>query len=389
MDRLGCGVLIPTYNNSGTIASVIESAKQYANKVYVVNDGCTDDTKEVLSKIEGIKQIGYEKNRGKGVALKTGFKAMVEDGLKYAITLDADGQHKSEDIPLLIENVEEGDKVLVAGVRNIDTQEGMPSKNGFANKFSNFWFKIETGMDFPDTQCGMRLYPIAEMSRHHYFSTKYEYELEVLVRSVWQGIELKAQPVHVYYPPAEERVSHFRPFKDFSRISVLNTILVTIALLIIKPRDFVRKLTFSNAKKFVNDHLLHTPHSNAAVAISVGIGVCIGILPIWGFQIIVALAIAQLLGISKTITVLCSNVSIFPLTPFIIWAGYAVGALMTGGEVIPKFDFDQFTIDMVKNQMKQDAIQYLIGSTTMALAAGLTSGIATWCILKLKHGKKE
>ena len=380
-----CGVLIPTYNNSGTIKQVIESAKAYCDDVFVVNDGCTDNTAEILSATEGIHVAGYEKNCGKGTALKTGFKAMTELGFEFAITMDADGQHKAEDIPLLAQHLGDEKKILVAGVRNIDTQEGMPQKNGFANKFSNFWFKVETGTDFPDTQCGMRLYPIAEMSKHHYFSTKYEYELEVLVRSVWQGIKLIAQPIHVYYPPAEERVSHFRPFKDFSRISVLNTILVTVALLYVKPRDFIRSLSWQKVKDFINNHIIHAPYSDAKITASVGLGVALGILPIWGFQIIAALALSQLLRLSRTITVLCSNVSIFPLTPFVIWAGYAVGSLITGGNAIPEFDFDKFkNAKEIANTLATDAYQYIAGSIVLALAAAALASLITWVCLRAK-----
>lgn len=384
LKRIKCGILIPTYNNDGTVATVAQDALKYCYDVYVVNDGCTDNTLAELAKVENIHVVGYEKNQGKGVALKTGMKAMVEAGFDFAITLDADGQHKVEDIPLLIQNIGDKKNILVAGVRNVYTQEGMPAKNGFANKFSNFWFKVETGIDFPDTQCGMRLYPIAEMAKHHYFSTKYEFELEVLVRSVWQGTELIAQPIHVYYPPAEERVTHFRPFQDFSRISVLNTILVTIALLYIKPRDFFRQLSWSHIKKLFDEHIVHTKYSDSVVATSVGLGVTLGILPIWGAQMIVALALAQVFKLSRTITVLCSNVSIFPLTPFVLWASYAIGSIITGGHVIPKFDFESFSLDNFKNTLATDVWQYFIGACILAIFCGLLTGIITYGILKRK-----
>jgi hypothetical protein len=118
----------------------------------------------------------------------------------------------------------------------------VPGKSNFGNNFSNFWFWFETGLRMPDTQSGYRLYPIKALKELTFFTRKYEFEIEVLVRASWSGIEIKSIPVKVFYPEKEKRVSHFRPFWDFSRISVLNTVLVTITLLYIKPRDFFRSI---------------------------------------------------------------------------------------------------------------------------------------------------
>ena len=92
----------------------------------------------------------------------------------------------------------------------------------------------------PDTQSGYRLYPLLHLPKC-YFTGKYEFEIEVLVRSSWRGVQVSSLPIRVLYDPSE-RVSHFRPFWDFLRISFLNTFLVLIALLYIKPRDFLRQL---------------------------------------------------------------------------------------------------------------------------------------------------
>ena len=380
LKALKCGILIPTYNNNGTIATVVREALTYCEDVWVVNDGSTDNTNQQLEEIEGLHLLGYTQNRGKGYALKTGFKAMVEAGLRYALTIDADGQHKWEDLPALVAQAEQHPDSIICGTRNVKTQEGMPGKNSFANQFSNFWFKVETGMDFPDTQCGYRIYPIDRLKKKHFFGTKYEFELEVLVRSVWSGIELVAQPVHVYYPPAEERVSHFRPFQDFSRISVLNTILVIVAFLWIKPRDFFRKITWGIIKKKIDENLIHNPESAERIAAAASLGVLFGILPLWGFQMLLALAIAHILKLNKVIALIFSNISIPPCIPFILWGSYAIGGLLTGsGKATP--ELHEITLENVWN----DTLQYLVGSCALAIMASLVAGVLVYLIVKIKR----
>ena len=95
-------VIIPTYNNGGTVADVVARALQQTPHVIVVNDGSDDDTLSALRPFD-IILLSYDRNRGKGHALKQGFRKARELGFRYAVTLDADGQHFPEDIPLLLE----------------------------------------------------------------------------------------------------------------------------------------------------------------------------------------------------------------------------------------------------------------------------------------------
>jgi glycosyltransferase involved in cell wall biosynthesis len=236
---LKCCVLIPTYNNATTIAQVVQDVLQYSDDVCVVNDGSTDGTPAILAQFPQLKVFSYEKNKGKGWALRNGFDFARRHGYEYAITIDSDGQHYADDLPVFIEALKTEKNAILIGARNMN-QASVPGKSSFGNKFSNFWFRFETGIDLPDTQSGYRLYPIKALEKLWFFTRKYEFEIEVIVRAAWSGIEVKCVPVKVYYPPAEERITHFRPFQDFSRISVLNTILVTITLLWIKPRNRLR-----------------------------------------------------------------------------------------------------------------------------------------------------
>jgi len=237
-------VIIPTYNNENTLAAVIDSVLEYAADVVLVNDGSTDQTAEILYQYrEMIKVISYAMNRGKGFALKCGFNYAQEHGYQYALTIDSDGQHFAEDIPLFVAAAEQHPNALIVGNRNL-TQDNMPKKNSFANKFSNFWFVVQTGQKLPDTQTGYRLYPLKKMGRLRPFTSRYEAELEMLVRCAWRGIKLISIPVRVYYAPEEERVTHFRPGIDFLRISLLNMVLTLLAVVYGYPAKLVQQIVY-------------------------------------------------------------------------------------------------------------------------------------------------
>ena len=223
-------VIIPTYNNARTIAQVISDVVAYCQDVIVVNDGSTDETATVLDRLPvPITLVSYPKNKGKGHALVKGFLKARELGFTHAITIDADGQHFAADIPILMNKMEENPEAIIVGCRNL-TEKNMPRQNTFANKFSNFWFRLQTGINLPDTQSGFRLYNLKALRLLQLITSRYEAELELLVFAAWAGCPISSVNVRVYYPPVEERVSHFRPVYDFFRISVLNTILCVVAL---------------------------------------------------------------------------------------------------------------------------------------------------------------
>lgn len=233
-------VLIPTYNNDRTLAQTISSVLEYTANVIVVNDGSTDNTEMILERFKDqINLVSYPKNRGKGAALREGFKRAEELGYEYAITLDADGQHLPSEIPKFLEKITPGEKVLIIGNREMNS-ENIPQKSIFGRKFSNFWVKLETNRDLMDTQSGFRLYTVATMNRFRFFTVKYDFEIESLVRWVWRDYPVKIVNIKVYYPPPAERVSHFKGFKDNFRISLLNTVLVIMTLIYIMPRRFFR-----------------------------------------------------------------------------------------------------------------------------------------------------
>lgn len=239
-----CAV-IPTYQNAKTLLKVVADVHRVVDTVFVVDDGSNDGTAALLDKTTGNerpeKVLTHPKNCGKGAALKTGLTYARQQGFRYAVTVDADGQHRADDIPALLKAVEEEPDALAIGSRGLQ-HENMPAKSTFANRFSNFWFALQTLQRLPDTQSGLRIYPLRCLHGLRWMSARYEAELTLLVFSAWAGVKLLPVPVSVYYPPRDQRVTHFRPGRDFTRISVLNTLLCFLMVVYGWPRIFCRQI---------------------------------------------------------------------------------------------------------------------------------------------------
>lgn len=372
-------VLIPTYNNAATLAAVITDVSAYTDHIIVVNDGSSDNTEELVQSFPFIQFISYKKNVGKGWALRKGFEYAIAKNYQYAITIDSDGQHFAKDLPTFIEKLETSKDAIIIGARNMG-QASVPGKSSFGNKFSNFWFKVETGINSPDTQSGYRLYPLQLLKGIRFITRKYEFEIEVLVRAAWRGVKIDSVPVSVYYAPKEIRISHFRPFKDFTRISILNTFLVIITFLYIKPRNFIRML-FDKKKmnEFLKDHLVQPHQSDILKSASVAFGIFMGIIPIWGIQLGTAIFFAILFRLNKALVIIAANISLPPMIPLIIFGSYKIGAFWMGDRV----GHLEFSRDITRESIRTNLEQYIYGSITLAVFAGLLFGVVTFGLLKL------
>lgn len=382
IEALHCVVVIPTYNNAGTIARVIADVAAYSDHILVVNDGSTDDTERILASFPAIRLLSYSPNRGKGYALKQALKCAAEAGYDYALTIDADGQHFAEDIPVFIDRIEEAPDSLLIGARNL-TADNMPAKNTFANKFSNFWYKVETGKTLTDTQSGFRLYPLRKLRGMRFLTRRYEFEVEIIVRAAWRGIPVENVPVKVYYAPIGERVSHFRPLKDFTRISLLNSVLVLCALLFHYPWRFLRAMTKENIRRFFDKQVIHAPDSNFRMACAIGWGVFCGIIPLWGYQMIFAVVTAHFMRLNKVVALVFSNISIPPMIPFILYGSLLTGAAITGSDL--SFAPETVSIEFLGRSLTQ----YLVGSFALAALSGFAALCASWAIMIVCNRKRD
>jgi len=376
-------VLIPTYNNETTLVQVIDEVKQFTSNIIVVNDGSIDNTKNLLQNISNIDVVNFSENQGKGMALRQGFKKAHELGYTHAVTVDSDGQHKATDLPIFFKNIEEKPNALFIGARNM-TQNNVPGTSSFGNNFSNFWFKFETGIDAPDTQSGYRAYPIHLLKDMRFFTTKYELEIEVIVRAAWKDIPIEFLPIDVYYPPQEERITHFRKIPDFTRISILNTVLVTLAILYYKPRNFIRSLKKKSFKDFIKEHLFNKNISIEKTLLGVFIGVFIGLSPFHGFKLMTVIALTVGLKLNKPLTIGLSYMfGLAPIIPILIFVSHEIGAFVLQNNNHLLFAHrNNLTIQFVFENIYQ---QYLGGIILATIGASLVTFISFILIFLRKN----
>ena len=323
---------MPTFNNQGTLSKVIQDLKVYTSNIVIINDGSTDSTLEILNKFPELQVLNFPKNKGKGEALKQGFKFAESLGYNYAVTIDSDGQHYADDLDIFLnelENKKEGDQeILLVGDRNMG-QDGIPGKSTTGNKFSNFWFLVVSGVQLRDTQSGYRLYPLKIVNSIKLYTRKFEFEIEVIVKASWRYVLVRNIPIKVYYDK-ENRVTHFRPFKDIVRIVLLYMWFVLVSFFYIHPRNKYREFKDKGFKRFWNEDILKSEEPAHKKAAAVALGIFVGILPFWGLHTLLVFLLAAVFKLNKVIAFLFSNISIPPLIPFIIYISYQFGSLLTG-----------------------------------------------------------
>jgi uncharacterized protein (DUF2062 family) len=372
-------IVIPCFNHFVTFAAVARAAQKFC-PVVVVDDGSALP----LPELPDCDLIRLKKNSGKGAALRAGFQRAVELGFTHAITMDADGQHFAEDLPKFLAAAQAQPEALIVGVRDFFAA-GCPTHRRRSNAVSTFWFRVETGVRLPDTQCGFRCYPLSLTQRLETRSGRYAFELEFMVRASWVGTPIIAVPVKCSYVPDQLRQSHFRPVRDLVHITIMNIGLVLQSWFV--PRTL--RIAWSHGerwslRKTVREFFTEHAHEPARMAGAVGLGLFFGVVPIYGFQMVAAAAAAHQLRLNKAITLLASNISIPPIVPFILYGSMLVGHwIFTGQKLAAGFSPQSMT--------KANALayfgQWFVGSFALAVMIAALGTIITYFVARLVRRK--
>jgi len=206
-------VVIPVYN-SPYIKEVVKDVLEYGYYVIVVDDGSDKAVDDLHVEI-----IRHDSNKGKGEAILTGAKRAKELGFDSFVTMDADKQHLSSEIIKLIDAYKK--ESIVIGCRDFE-DENVPKSSKFGRAFSNFWVNLETFKNLKDTQSGFRIYPISILDLN-IKNRRFDFEIEVIVLHSYMKRDVIDVEVKCYYPPNEERISHFDKVRDNIRLSKIHS----------------------------------------------------------------------------------------------------------------------------------------------------------------------
>lgn len=205
-------VVIPAYNEAGHISGLISEVKKYHLEILVIDDGSSDNTFNIAKNLQVHAMLNL-RNQGKGASLVKGFKYAIENNFDAVITMDADGQHLPQDLPLLMKAGEDEDTHIVIGNRMGQTG-GMPFVRVITNKFMSWFISVISNQHMPDTQCGFRLIKSEVLKKVELRTSKFETESEILIKASRLGFKIKSVPVKSIYGREKSQIN---PFVDTFR----------------------------------------------------------------------------------------------------------------------------------------------------------------------------
>ncbi|NID06253.1 glycosyltransferase family 2 protein [Luteibacter jiangsuensis] len=211
-------VLIPCLNEERAIGRVVGEALALGLPVIVVDDGSDDRTPDIVGAMP-VTLLRHETRRGKGEALRTGFREVLRMGYDAVVTMDGDGQHLAADIPAIVAAGERYPGSIVIGARLLD-REQQPNGRRRANAVADWGISWACALPIADTQSGQRLYPRETLDLADIPAEHFVFEAAVLITACRErGIGVVSVPIASRYQ-GEFRLSHFSPVRDVTRITL-------------------------------------------------------------------------------------------------------------------------------------------------------------------------
>jgi glycosyltransferase involved in cell wall biosynthesis len=204
-----CAAVVPCFNEAAHIGSVITGVQKHLPTVIVVDDGSTDATSE-KAKTAGAEVVCRPRNCGKGAALRAGWQRARELGFTWALMLDGDGQHATDDIPNFFDCAEKKWTPLIVGHR-MENPEAMPWLRRKTNRWMSKWLSRLTGVWLPDSQCGFRLAHLETLLQLSLRANRFEIESEMLVAFLAANQQVEFVPTRVIY---QSNASRINPLTD-------------------------------------------------------------------------------------------------------------------------------------------------------------------------------
>lgn len=222
-----CAV-IPVYDHEHAVANVLRAVLAAGLPCILVDDGSSAGCAALLDRLareEGVLLERHPLNQGKGAAVLTGFRRAAQAGYTHVLQVDADGQHNTGDIASFLAAGAAQPDAIIAGCPVFDTS--VPKLRLYARYLTHVWVWINTlSLAIRDAMCGFRVYPVAPvlaLDARRKLGRRMNFDIEILVRLYWDGVDVVNHPTRVGYPL--DGVSHFKAWTDNVLITRLHTAL--------------------------------------------------------------------------------------------------------------------------------------------------------------------
>ncbi len=373
-------VIAPTFNNATTLPQVLAAIHSLGLPIIVINDGSTDNTSQILSDFQrrcGIRLVIHPQNQGKAAALQTGFCTAEELGFTHALTIDTDGQHNPADVPQLLQTARENPRAIVLGTRDLQTA-GYPYLSRAGRYLSNLLIRAQSGATIYDSQCGLRVYPLAQIRNIPCRAPRYGLETEILTRASWAKVSIVQVPVSCQYFPPAERVTHFRPVADTLSAVAMHTRLLPRAV-----ASWLPGLGHWLSPVRAIHEIRNNQSGRSRFAAGLAIGVFIACLPIYGIQSVLSLVAARRLKLHPLSVLAGSHLSIPPISPILIAASLAIGHLLLHGQW-PRLDSwnaaknASFSLSLVRSFI----YEWVVGGLTLGIVLALLTYPLAYMMLR-------
>ena len=347
----------------------------------------------------------HVKNLGKAAALQRGFAQCRAAGFTHALSIDTDGQHAPEDVPALIALASQHPRALILGTRDEQCVD-YPFRSRWGRRISNLFVRLECGERVEDSQCGLRVYPLAELESIRCNAGRYGFETEVITRARWNQIGLISTRVTCRYLPLEQRVSHFKPWWDSLLALAMHARLLMRSLSpwrfdeaaagderwsIGRIRRSIRRAVRQSIYGINPLSAWRTLRQDAVgrtdFAIGFAIGVFIANLPLYGFQTIAALFTARRLHLSPLSVVAGTQLSIPPISPLLIASGIVVGHVLLHGSVPTWASLQMQLHGHVAGLLGSMLLDWMVGGIVVGLVLAVLSFITLRLLLNAAFGR--
>ncbi|MDR2860459.1 MAG: DUF2062 domain-containing protein [Elusimicrobiota bacterium] len=365
--------VIPLYNHSKTVAKIAQDSLNYCKDILIVDDGSKDGGAKDLQN-SNINLISFAKNSGKGAAILAAVKYAKQNNFTHIITIDADGQHYPNDIAKLLETAGKFPRSIIIGKRDF-SDPAIPKVSKFGRKFSGFWAKIQTGKTIVDIQSGFRIYPLEVFDKFAVFSSGFCFEVEIIVKALWAGFDVRETLVNVCYPKKGQRISHFNFISDNAKLGILNTYLTARSMFPIPHRKYIfndegQTVSLNPFKTVIEQ--MKKKENPLIFGISAAWGVFCGSLALPGIRNFILLLGVGWFNLNRLIAFSLDKLAMPPFIPFVcIEVGYFIRH--------KKF-LTEISWQIIGHQFLQRVWEWFLGSLIVAPIFGLLIGFIVFII---------